>query len=268
MYKRFDFPGWDAPEAALEFGPELAAQPDWMEHPEWFQPPAEEKEKLPRKLTPSLLARWRIDPQHHAPLMRCLYADDLLTIPESKVPPDVLGRVMDALYPATVDQLAAQPDQVLFNPEDLTRYAEGTLAGFLLNLDKQQEPLTSWALSGPTLVKGGPGSGKSTVALYRLQAVLEHALAESGEIPEILFTTYTNALINSSQSLVHQLVRDSLALKANGKLPKQIRITTLHKTASWIARHSGDRFAMAGERQRMDALHTARASLQPRGFHS
>ena len=84
--------------------------------------------------------------------MRCLYADDLFTIPENKVPPDVLGRVMDALYPANVGQLAAQPDQVLFDPEDLVRYAEGTLANFLLNLDKQQEPLTSWAMSGPTLV--------------------------------------------------------------------------------------------------------------------
>jgi superfamily I DNA/RNA helicase/mRNA-degrading endonuclease RelE of RelBE toxin-antitoxin system len=266
VYQRFDFPGWDAPEAALEFGPELAAQPDWMEHPEWFQPPAEEKEKLPRKLTPGLLTRWRIDPQYHEPLMRCLYEEDLLTIPENKVPSDVLGRVMDALYPANVGQLAAQPDQVLFDPADLARYAEGTLAGFLLNLDKQQEALTSWAMSGPTLVKGGPGSGKSTVALYRLRGIVEHALADSDDIPEILFTTYTNALISSSQSLVYQLTRDLLGLKPNGKLPKQIRITTLHKTAAWIARHSGKRFAMADERQRMDSLHAAQASLQPRGL--
>lgn len=266
VYQRFDFPGWDAPDTAVEFGPELAAKPDWMEHPEWFQPPTEEKEKLPRKLTPGLLTRWRIDPQYHESLMRCLYADDLLTIPDNKVPPDVLGRIMDGLYPATVEQLAAQPDQVLFDPEDLALYAEGTLAGFLLNLDKQQEPLTSWALSGPTLVKGGPGSGKSTVALYRLRAIVEHALAESDAIPEILFTTYTNALINSSQSLVHQLTRELLGLKPKGKLPKQIRITTLHKTASWIAHHSGKRFAMADDRQRMDALHAARAGMQPKAF--
>jgi len=49
-------------ETAVEFSPELAAQPDWMEHPEWFQPSAAEKEKLPRKLTPGQLARWRVDP--------------------------------------------------------------------------------------------------------------------------------------------------------------------------------------------------------------
>ena len=142
VYKRFDFPGWDAPETAVAFGPELAAKPEWQEHPEWFQsaPSEPAKEKLPRKLTPALLAKWRIEPQFHDPLMRCLYADDLFAISDNKVPAGVLGRVMDGLYPATVEQLAAQPDQVLFNPEDLTRYAEATLAGLLLKLDKQQEP--------------------------------------------------------------------------------------------------------------------------------
>lgn len=266
VYERFNFPGWDAPETAVAFGPELAAQPDWLEHPEWFQPQAAEKEKLPRKLTPTLLVKWRIDAQYHEPLMRCLYADDLLTIPENRVPPDVLGRVMDALYPATVEQLAAQPDQVLFNPDDLTRYAEGTLTGFLLKLDKQQEPLTHWALSGPTLVKGGPGSGKSTVALYRLREIVAHHQTATGQTPTILFTTYTNALINASESLLHQLLHDVLGLKGKQKLPKSIRITTLHKTAQWIARASGEKFEMASETQRLEALHSARSALQPREF--
>lgn len=266
VYQRFDFPGWEVEGTAVEFGPELAAKPEWQAHPEWFQPEPQkpQKEKLPRKLTPALLAKWRIEPQYHEPLMRCLYEDDLLNIPENKVPPEVLGRVMDGLYPATVDQLAAQPDQVLFNPEDLLRYAEGTLQGFLLRLDKQQEPLTNWALSGPTLVKGGPGSGKSTVALYRLREIVAHHLAETGKAPAILFTTYTNALINTSESLLRQLLGDVGALDRQGKLPKEIRITTLHKTAQWIARRSGEQFEMADDLLRQQALHAARAALQPR----
>ncbi|MCB8984476.1 MAG: UvrD-helicase domain-containing protein [Ardenticatenaceae bacterium] len=265
VYKRFDFPGWDAPETAVAFGPELAAQPEWMAHPEWFQQESP-KEKLPRKLTPALLEKWRIDPQYHDPLMRCLYEDDLLAVPEHKVPADVLGRVMNGLYPATVEQLATQPDQVLFDPEDLARYAEGTLSGFLLRLDRQQEPLTNWALSGPTLVKGGPGSGKSTVALYRLREIVAHHLEQTGEVPSVLFTTYTNALINSSEALLRQLLRDVLQLKPNGKLPKEIRITTLHKTAQWIGRHSGEKFEMAYDSHRLEALHAALASLQPKAL--
>jgi hypothetical protein len=87
VYERFDFPGWDAPDTAVEFGPELAAQPEWMNHPEWFRPPPEpEKERLPRKLTPSLLKQMANRPPYHEPLMRCLYEDDLVQIPENKVP--------------------------------------------------------------------------------------------------------------------------------------------------------------------------------------
>ncbi len=267
IYQRFNVPdSWDAPDTAVSFGPELAAKPEWMNHPEWFQPKEQksQKEKLPRKLTPSLLAKWRIDPQFQEPLMRCLYAEDLLNIPDNKVPADVLGRIMDGLYPATANQIAAQADQVLFDPEDLIRYAEGTLTGFLLKLDEQQEPLTNWALAGPTLVKGGPGSGKSTVALYRLREIVTHHLAETGEVPSILFTTYTNALINSSESLLRQLLQDVLKLKSNGSLPKEIRITTLHKTAQWIARRSGEKFDMAWDNQREEALRAALASLQPK----
>jgi superfamily I DNA/RNA helicase/mRNA-degrading endonuclease RelE of RelBE toxin-antitoxin system len=264
IYERFNYDGWDAPDAAVAFGPELAAKPDWMSHPEWFQPKPHEpaKEKLPRKLTPALLTKWRIEPAHHEPLIRCLYAEDLLNV--QGVPAEALGRVMDGLYPATVERIAAQPDQLLFDPEDLLAYAEGDLAGFLLQLDEQQKPLANWALSGPTLVKGGPGSGKSTVALYRVRALVERALQTTGEAPTILFTTYTKALINASQSLLRQLLRDQLKLTAKKGLPKEIRIATFHQTAQWIARRSGEPFAMAEESHRKDALNAARRSLQPK----
>lgn len=267
IYERFDYYGWDAPDTAVEFGPELAAKPQWQEHPEWFQPdePEPQEDRLPRKLSPSLLTRWRIDPKYHPALMRCLTADDLLKQTDG-IPQDVLERVMDGLYPATVERLAGQPDQMVFDPDDLLRYADGDLAGFLLKLDKQQEPLTAWALSGPTLVKGGPGSGKSTVALYRLRAQVEHHLQENGRLPQVLFTTYTNALINFSESLLRSLLRDKVKLQRNGKLPRELRVTTLHKTAAWIAHGSGEKYSIAGYSDRQEALNTARAALQPRGL--
>jgi superfamily I DNA/RNA helicase/mRNA-degrading endonuclease RelE of RelBE toxin-antitoxin system len=266
VYKRFNYAGWDAPDAAVAFGPELVAKPEWIVHPEWFQSKSPEpaREKLPRKLTPALLTKWRIEPAHHEPLMRCLYAEDLLNL--QGVPSEVLGRVMDSLYPANVERIAIQPDQILFDPDDLLAYAEGDLAGFLLKLDEQQKPLVNWALSGPTLVKGGPGSGKSTVALYRIKALVEHGLQTTGQIPTILFTTYTRALINSSQSLLHQLLRDPLNLGPKDELPKQIRVTTLHNTAQWIARRSGEQFSMAAESHRKEALASARRHLQPKGL--
>ena len=267
VYKRFNYPGWDAPEAAVEFGPKLADQPEWMNHPEWMQPKGAQKEKLPRKLTPALLAKWRIDNQYYPALIPCRYEDELyelMSAAESTVPYEVFERVIDGLYPPNVDRIASQPDQMLFDYEDLARYADGTLAGFLLHLDEQQLPLTNWALSGPTLVKGGPGSGKSTVALYRLRAIVEAALKNEGYLPQIMFTTYTNSLINSSESLLWQLLQEPLGLDADQRLPKQIRVTTLHKTAIWIARASGEKFNIAGEDQCKAAIRAARASLQPR----
>lgn len=67
VYERFNYDGWDTPGAAAEFGPQMAANPEWMKHREWFQPKEKnpEKQRLPRKLTPALLKRWQIDAQYH-----------------------------------------------------------------------------------------------------------------------------------------------------------------------------------------------------------
>ena len=44
VYERFNFDGWDAPDTAVEFGPELAAKPEWTKHQEWFQQKVREPE--------------------------------------------------------------------------------------------------------------------------------------------------------------------------------------------------------------------------------
>jgi superfamily I DNA/RNA helicase/mRNA-degrading endonuclease RelE of RelBE toxin-antitoxin system len=268
VYERFNFEGWDSPDAQITFSSQLAGElapqqqalPDWLEHPEWFRPAAKGNQ-LPRKLTPALLARWLIPKGYHEPLMRCLTDDDLLA---ADVPPEILGRVMDALWPPPAEKLAQQPDQLLIRPEDMKEYAAGTLRGFLLHLDENQRRFTDWALSGPTLVKGGPGSGKSTVALYRVRTVIEHTLEEQGRQPEVLFTTYTNALINFSQSLLQQLLADPLELGPGDPLPKSVRVSTVDKIVMWIARSSGRTFELAEQSHCLEALRYARAAVKPR----
>jgi superfamily I DNA/RNA helicase/mRNA-degrading endonuclease RelE of RelBE toxin-antitoxin system len=274
VYDRFNYDpdAEDAPQ--LNFSPELAAGleptrrvPAWVEHPEWYQPRETKEEQkqdtpLPRELTPDLLRRWRIPAAYHRPLMRCRTLDGLF---EAQVPGVVLEKVFNSLSPASVEHIARQPDQVLFDPEDLERYAEGTLSGFLLHLDDHQRRFTDWALSGPTLVKGGPGSGKSTVALYRVRAVIEHALRTNGQVPQVLFTTYTNALINCSQSLLGQLLGDVLKLRGD-KLPRAIEVTNVDKIVMRIARGSGRKFDVAQRTQMYEALHYARSALKPKAM--
>ncbi|MCG3207815.1 MAG: ATP-dependent DNA helicase Rep [Anaerolineae bacterium] len=271
VYQRFNYNPAAADQPPLTFSPELAAGlepsqsagPEWTQHPEWFQPKDAEPvgAPLPRKLTPAVLTQWRIPAEHHAALMPCLTEEALM---QAEVPPDVLGRVMDALWPPPVEKIAAQPDQALFKPEDLEQYAAGNLRGFLLHLDDDQRKFADWALKGPTLVKGGPGSGKSTLALYRLRAIVEQARQAAAPPPDILLTTYTNALISVSESLLRQLLADPLNLNPRDNLPESIRVTTVDSTAMWIAKHSGQPFKVAGRDNQLEALHYARSTLQPK----
>ena len=263
IYERFNYDGWDGPDTAVEFGPELATAPEWQNHPEWF---AAQEAELPRELTPDLLIRWRIDPRYHAILQECRTEDGLFKLGEVGIPDKVVERVMERLYPSSAARLAAQPDYLVLDPADLIRRAEGDLAGFLLRLDEQQQPLTSWALAGPTLVKGGPGSGKSTVALYRVRAIVNNFVEHGRALPSILFTTYTNALINVSESLLRSLLRDPLNLGAGDSLQPTVHVSTLHRVARSIVLRSGDERHIADGRQRIEALHAARAALQPRGL--
>jgi len=273
VYRRFKYNPEAEEQPSLVFSPQLATRlepspvkkPEWMNHPEWFQPEKTKLESapLPRKLTPTRLSQWLISTEHHPALMTCLTEDDLF---QADVPAEILGRVMDALWPPSAEKIASQPDQILFKPEDLEKYAEGTLRGFLLHLDEDQQRVADWALSGPTLVKGGPGSGKSTVALYRARALVEQASQNGHQLPEILFTTYTNALTNVSRSLLHQLLSDLLNLKATAPLPKAIRTTTLDATVMWIARHSGLKFHLTSRDHQIEALHHARSTLQPKAM--
>jgi superfamily I DNA/RNA helicase/mRNA-degrading endonuclease RelE of RelBE toxin-antitoxin system len=162
---------------------------------------------LPVEITREWLKELGIPASTYAILVRCRSEDDLL---EASVPSEVLARVVDAIFPPSLRRVVAQPDLIVPSPEHLVRYKEGDLLGFLLNLDTDQRKLTSWALSGPTMVTGGAGTGKSTVALYRVKEVLERAGSNGKE--RLLFTTYTRALLTVTRQLLEQLLTpDQLA---------------------------------------------------------
>jgi superfamily I DNA/RNA helicase/mRNA-degrading endonuclease RelE of RelBE toxin-antitoxin system len=177
---------------------------------------------LPQDLTSELLASWRIPSPHHAALARCKDEDDLL---DARVPYDVLSRVIDLLWPATFTQLENSPSLITPLPSELERYVGGELTTFLLRLDDEQKRIAELNLlgaAGPTLVKGGPGSGKSTVALYRIRRLLEEHAGSMFDAPKILFTTYTNALAKANKDLLKSLL---------GSGADQVTVATLDKLA-------------------------------------
>lgn len=156
---------------------------------------------LPDLITQELLRELRVPVSAVPTLLRCTTEEALL---EAPVPPDVLSRVVDRLFPPTIERLDQQPDLVVPSTKDLVRFKEGDLLGFLLRLDEDQLKLTQWALKGPTMVRGGAGTGKSTVALYRVKALLERPRATGKE--RVLFATYTRSLLTVTQQLLEQLL--------------------------------------------------------------
>lgn len=160
---------------------------------------------LPRVLDVEWLRSLNIPSEFHAPLVTCQTEDDLLA---ASVDPHYVERVIDNLFPRAGADVLHQPDLVVLNTEHLTRAVEQNLITFLLRLDADQERLVDWALRGPALIKGGPGTGKSTIALYRVRSLLNHAEKEGKPHPRILFTTYTPALTRSSEQLLRELLGD------------------------------------------------------------
>lgn len=225
---------------------EKAHEATWQR---WLTPTdAGEKAALPRDITTDLLEELRIPAEWHSALTVITTEDDLLDT--AAIPEAIRMRVLDALYERPLDDVSKQPDLVLQDADDLWRYKEGELLGFLLKLNPEQEKLVAWGAKakGPTLVKGGPGTGKSTVALYRVRVLLEQLRKAGNASPRILFTTYTRALTRVSEQLLESLL---------GEDAKCVDVRTADAVCLELARTTGASFNFAGRQDLMRALKSA-----------
>ncbi len=176
---------------------------------ERYTMPAEPQDRpLPEALTSELLTALHVPLAYHKRLLNIKTQDGLLSCPG--IPDETLLHIDQYMFETPLAQVEQQPDLVLGDADDLLRYREGELLSFLLKLSPEQEKYVNWSLNtnGPTLVKGGPGTGKSTIALYRIRSLLQQ-LVRSNKATRILFTTYTNALVKSSEQLLQQLLGDN-----------------------------------------------------------
>jgi len=201
---------------------------------------------LPLTITEELLRQWQIPQPHWPALLAALTEDDLLM---ADLPVALFDRVCDILFPRPIEEIERQPEYVLPAPEDLDRYIEGELTAFLLKLDADQQRILETSLEGPALVKGGPGTGKSVLALYRVQR-----LVAAGRTP-ILFTTYTNALVSYSEQLLERLL---------GAAPKErgVEVNTVDAVMFRLYARSFGAPRFATEGQLEDALTRALATAE------
>jgi len=160
--------------------------------------------RLPVELTTELLIKWGIPGEYHTALTEATTEEALLAL-GSSIPDQILERVIDAIWPRSIVLVTNEPVRLSSSASELDSAADGlrSLDSFLLSLDEVQEAFVDRFknpdTTGPWLLKGGPGSGKSTVALYCILSIVRR-VTESLPIEEkpieILFTTYTNSLIN------------------------------------------------------------------------
>ncbi len=193
--------------------------------PEQARPHAAAKEEaLPRALDAAWLRQLQVPADLIPALASCSTADALL---DSGVPQGVLQRVLDNLFPKPIEETLKEPDLVVEQTAQLEAWTAGDLVSFLLRMDPAQEALTRFSLSGPTLVKGGAGTGKSTVALYRVKEELTHAGPQS----RVLFVTYTRSLTRMSEQLLDELLSEDQR--------RRVRVATVDQVMMGMARDLG-----------------------------
>lgn len=200
-----------------------------------------------------LLHAWGIDPAYHDAVLACRTADALLDL---DVPEHVVERILHLHAPPRLDELVSQPSYELRHAQDLADYLDGTLSGFLLRLDPEQAQVASRDAPGPMLVKGGPGTGKSLVALYRIRALMQPEARRQwfgGRRPRVLFLTYTKALTRASEQLLRRLV-DASDLDG-------VELMTLDALASRLVRESAGT-SRASHSEQLAALSKARKQVR------
>lgn len=202
-----------------------------------------EKSDLPFEFTTSLFQQWRIPQEYWQELARVKHPEDILNL---SLPDRLVSRILDNCFPRDLAEIERSPNYQLSKPEDLERYLAGEIGAFLLKLDPEQEKLINFGNNkGAILVKGGAGTGKSTLALYRVKKLLELGYTS------ILFTTYNKALVHYSEQLLEQLL---------GKPPSALGVTVV--TVDSLARSHylkfhGYRPKFASKEQSLHFLQTA-----------
>jgi superfamily I DNA/RNA helicase/mRNA-degrading endonuclease RelE of RelBE toxin-antitoxin system len=231
IYKRINYVPEKGPtiipyEVLPDIEPEFA-----IEHNEIIgvSAPPPKARKLPA-ITQGQLRDWKIDEKFWATILESETEDGLLN---AEIPQHVKLRVIDCLWPKPIEQVAIQPTYIVKSEEDLAKVADGKMSRLLLNLDNEQLRAVDPSVRWPIIVKGGPGSGKTVVALYKISRILNPEQADifPKKEPKILFTTYTKSLKNSAEELLRCCLGDKYS---------SVTIETVAKMAKRFAGQSHD----------------------------
>ena len=152
-------------------------------------------------VTKEILTNCFIPEEYHQKLLETKTEDELLCL---DIPEKMLQRILDILYPPSLATIEKNPEKFVEKAEDLEAYFQGNITAFLLKLDEEQERICNYKIGHAVLMKGGPGKGKTVLAIYRVKNFLELGCEK------ILFTAHSSALINYAQKLLTQLLGNDI----------------------------------------------------------
>lgn len=216
---------------------------------------ASEEEKvgtaLPFKITSAALEDWGVESSILgsgllSKLEQCEDEESLLSILNEleSTHAGASERILNGLLPPKIEDVAQKEVRVVREKNDdieiddaAERVLEGgagkrKLSDFLLKLDPEQQDFVDRVTksehngptkSGPWMLKGGPGSGKSTVALYCIRNLLSprQGRFDNKPTPKILFTTYTNSLASAAKFILSELKVENSKCTTLDKVAKQ-----------------------------------------------
>ncbi|MFC1559066.1 3'-5' exonuclease [Gemmatimonadota bacterium] len=175
-------------------------------------------ELLPQTLSGRTLLQWGVPAEYRGRLIKCTAVDDLF---ECDVPAGVLERVLNGLFPKSIEEVIQDNEYIIHKPDELEALIKGQLTTLLLKLDEEQQQYVYRTGTGPWILKGGPGSGKSLVAIHRAHNLVTDTMLP----PSVLFATYTNSLVAVTRELLEEL---------NAGQPSPVKVATVNSIATDI----------------------------------
>lgn len=141
----------------------------------------------------------------------------------AEVAADVGGAPSEEIDTEDLAAAAARtPDWVAFakNDEELTRMLQPPFSAWRLYLHATQKEVAEHGpYSGPFLLTGAAGTGKTITALHRAAHLARTAADPApGENPPILVTTYTKALAETLEAQLNELTKDDPAARGRIKV--------------------------------------------------
>mgnify|MGYP005844611997 CR=1 FL=1 len=140
-------------------------------------------------------------------LTACQDVDEVLALDMDSDKLEVLlGFLVESQASSDIERCYELPD------DEFGVVAARPLQSFLLHIDDEQKRAIERSLeSGPFLVNGAAGTGKSIVCLYRMRRMIEERTGESlfdgAHRPAYRFISYTRQLVGSAKELFHQIGR-------------------------------------------------------------